>query len=65
MIVLTHPDRTGRIAAEAYRQMARRLSAEAKKAELAGRPLTARSTRYKASIAMRAAWAEEVNEEPT
>lgn len=62
--VLTHPDRTGRTASAAYRQMARRLNAEARKAELARRPLTAGLLRNQARIAMRAASAEELNEEP-
>lgn len=62
--MLTHPDRTGRTAAKAYREMSRRLNAEASKMERSGRPLTARATRFKARIAMRAAWAEETDEQP-
>lgn len=62
--MLIHPDKTGRAAAKAYRNMARRLNAEASKEDRQQRPLTARRTRYMASIAMRAAWAEELNEPP-
>lgn len=62
--MLTRPDRTGRNAAKAYRQMASRLNAEARKAERSARPLTAGRIRHQARIAMRAAWAEEVNEPP-
>lgn len=57
-------DRTGKTAAKAYRAMARRLNAEANKLERQQRPLTARATRFKAKIAMRAAWAEELDEPP-
>lgn len=57
-------DRSGRIASENYRQAARRLNAEASVDDRSGRPLNARIKREQARIAMRAAWAEETNDEP-
>lgn len=63
MAVGTRVSRTGRRAAEAYRSMARRLDAEAKRADRSGRPLTATRLRFQARIAMKAAWAEETDPE--
>lgn len=44
--------------------MARKLNAQASVEDRTGRPLTARKTRFMARIAMRAAWAEESDEDP-
>lgn len=64
MIGMKARSQTGRAASATYRIMARELNKEAARQDREHRPLTARRTRFMASIAMRAAWAEELDEQP-